>query len=239
MKSFNSKMYLVALLMFSTPGLLGLIGKSGRKPGLQRTLLGDSCPPRIKQPAPSFKGQSTNGPINFPQDFAGKWIIFFSHPADFTPVCTTEFKRLAQMADELKKKYDTEIVGLSEDTQYTHEIWMRNLEKQMQKEGKKKRTINFPVISDPKKRIAQLYGMIHPRESLEQTVRSVFIIDPQGLVRASFFYPIANGRNFNEIKRLLIAIQTADRDNVATPEDWKPGQKTIPKAAAMKDVMPD
>lgn len=196
------------------------------------------CAPRIGDKAPAFKAQSTNGPIAFPQDFEGKWVIFFSHPADFTPVCTTEFKRLARMAGEFKS-LNTELVGVSVDEEYTHEIWMRNLAKEMTKEEKKKRTVNFPVVADPSKKIAYEYGMIHPHESTEQTVRSVFIIDPQAKIRASFFYPMANGRSFNEIKRLLIALQTTDEQDVATPADWQPGKPTISKKKITKDIMPN
>lgn len=196
------------------------------------------CGPRIGDVVPSFKADSTEGTINFPADYAGKWIIFFSHPADFTPVCTTEFKRLAAMADEFKR-LNTQLVGLSVDSAYTHKIWMSKLEKQMRKEGKRKRTISFPVIADTDMKIAKKYGMIHPHESKKQTVRSVFFIDPHGKVRAQLFYPIAIGRSFNEVKRLLVALQTADKKNVATPADWQPGKPTIAIEKVAKDVMPD
>lgn len=204
------------------------------------------CIPGIGDKVPSFKAKSTKGIIDFPADYEGKWIIFFSHPADFTPVCTTEFKRLASMADEFKK-LNTVLVGLSVDSEFTHKIWIRNLEKEMQEEaklqkGKKvkpKRSVDFPVVADVKRTIAKRYGMIHPNESTEQTVRSVFIIDPQGKLRASFFYPIANGRSFNEIKRALLALQTTDAKNVATPADWEPGKPTIAKEKVAKDILPD
>ena len=125
------------------------------------------CGPRIGDSAPAFTADSTKGTIIFPADYKGSWVIFFSHPADFTPVCTTEFKRLAGMAEEFGK-LNTKLVGLSVDSEYTHEIWIRNLEKKMQKEGKPKRTINFPVVADVDKEIAQQYGMIHPNESKTQ-----------------------------------------------------------------------
>lgn len=202
------------------------------------SLNAELCGPRIGDKAPSFTADSTKGEINFPADYAGKWIIFFSHPADFTPVCTTEFKRLAGMEREFEK-LNTQLVGISVDKEYTHKIWIESLNKQMAKEGKKKRVVNFPVVSDVDKKIVTKYGMIHPNESKSQTVRSVFIIDPKGKVRTIFFYPIANGRGFNEIKRMLTALQETDKKNVATPADWVPGKPTISKKKALKDVFPD
>lgn len=194
--------------------------------------------PLIGDLAPSFRAKSTKGIVNFPSDYKGKWVIFFSHPADFTPVCTTEFKRLAGMQKELKEM-NTALVGLSVDSEFTHDIWIRNLEKQMTKEGHPKRSVTFPVVADTTKKIAQKYGMIHPHESKNQTVRSVFIIDPKGKVRAIFFYPIANGRSFNEIKRIVTALQTTDARHVATPADWQPGKPTISKEKTVKDILPD
>jgi peroxiredoxin 2/4 len=195
-----------------------------------------SCPPRIGDKAPAFKGRSTEGEVSFPEEFEDNWIIFFSHPADFTPVCTTEFKRLAAMVPEFEKLH-TKLVGISVDKEYTHKVWMRNLEKQMEKEIKKKLPVKFPVIADPKKRISNLYGMIHPHESKEQTIRSVYFIDPKGIIRAIFYYPIANGRSFNEIKRLLIAMQTSDEKGVATGADWEPGKPTISLKSVAKDIL--
>ncbi len=193
---------------------------------------------KIGDKAPPFKARSTRGTINFPADFKGQWIIFFSHPADFTPVCTTEFKRLAQMADEFKKM-NTALVGLSVDSVFTHEIWMRDLEKQLTREGKRKRNVNFPVVADRHKKIALQYGMIHPNESKEQTVRAIFFIDPEGVVCAELFYPISNGRSFNEVKRLLEALQITYEKDVATPADWQPGKPTISKEKAERDILPD
>ncbi len=197
------------------------------------------CSPGIGDAVPSFTARSTKGIVHFPRDYAGKWIVFFSHPADFTPVCTTEFKRLAGMADELEKKFTTVLVGLSVDSEFTHKLWLQGIEKEMRKEGKQKRKVNFPVVADTKRKIAKQYGMIHPNESETQTVRSVFIIGPDGKLRASFFYPIANGRSFNEIKRILIALQTTDEKDVATPADWQPGKPTISKETTKKDILPD
>jgi peroxiredoxin 2/4 len=197
-----------------------------------------TCGPRIGDTAPSFTAESTQGTIKFPDDYAGKWIIFFSHPADFTPVCKTEFKRLAGMVKELEA-LNAKLVGISVDPEYTHEAWMRNLEKEMQKGTSTKRKINFPVISDPSMNIVKKYGMVHPKESKTQTVRSVYFIDPQGIVRAIFYYPIANGRSFNEVKRLLRALQITDKKHVATPSDWQPGRPTIPLEKTAKDILPD
>ena len=194
-------------------------------------------PPRIGDQAPEFTADSTKGKITFPTDYKGKWIIFFSHPADFTPVCTTEFKRLAGLQDDLEH-LNTILVGTSVDKSYTHEIWMRDLAKQLKKEGKKERTITFPVIADTDRKVANRYGFIHPNESKTQTIRAVFIIDPKGKIRAQLFYPQSIGRSFNEVKRLLLALQTSDAKNVATPADWKPCKPTIPKETIKKDVMP-
>lgn len=215
---------------------------------LGKELLGaKNCGPMIGDSAPDFKAESTKGVINFPQDFQGKWIIFFSHPSDFTPVCATEFKRLASMVDEFKS-LNTQVMGLSVDSEYTHELWLRDLESEMnnrkqeevetqdEKEQKKdKKKVNFPVISDPDMKVARLYGMVHPNESKTQTVRAVYFIDPAGKIRAEFFYPLANGRGFKEVKRLLIALQTTDKKDVATSADWGPEDPTIP----MKDVLKD
>jgi peroxiredoxin 2/4 len=193
------------------------------------------CGPLIGDYAPTFTGETTEGSITFPDDYAGEWIIFFSHPSDFTPVCATEFKRLAGMVNKFKR-LNTKLVGLSVDPAYVHEIWMRKLEKEMEQGGHKLQ-VNFPVIGDPGMRIAKTYGMIHPSESKAQTVRSVYFIDPEGIVRAIFHYPVANGRNLEEIKRLLMALQITDEKNVATPADWKPGYKTISIEKSHKDIL--
>jgi len=190
------------------------------------------CGPRIGDSAPNFRADTTEGLINFPEDFAGKWIILLSHPSDFTPVCTTEFKKLAEINSELKKSI-CQLVGLSVDSTFTHKIWQNKLN------AESSRKVDFPIISDPKGKIARLYGMIHPNESKIQTVRSTFFIDPKLKIRAIFHYPSSNGRNFDEIKRLLYALQISEKDNVATPANWNPGDKTISMEGVTKDVMPD
>jgi len=225
-----------------------------------------SCGPRIGDLAPSFVAESTQGIVHFPEDFAGKWIILFSHPADFTPVCTTEFRKLAELNNELKS-LNCQLAGISVDSSYTHKIWLQSLglwggpqaakstspqvatgtdaantsatSSTAIETTQKSRKVDFPVIGDEGGKIARLYGMIHPNESKTQTVRSIYFIDPSRKIRALFYYPLSNGRNFQEMKRLLIAMQTSDRDHVATPAGWQPGDKTIPKENADKDIMPD
>ena len=189
---------------------------------------------RIGDQAPHFKADSTQGVISFPNAYAGKWVVFFSHPADFTPICATEFKKLASMVGELDK-LNTKLVGISVDSAYTHAQWIKDLEK----ESDNKQKITFPVVADTNRTIAQAYGMIHPKASTTQTVRSVFFIDPKGVIRAIFYYPITNGRNFDEIKRLLVALQTTDAKQVITPANWQPGQKTITPIKEAKDAMPE
>jgi len=190
------------------------------------------CAPQIGDSAPSFRADSTDGLINFPKDFSGKWIILLSHPADFTPVCTTEFKKLAAINSDLKKA-NCQLVGISVDSTYTHKVWQNKLN------ADSSRKVDFPIISDPEGKIAKLYGMIHPKESKVQTVRSTYFIDPDYKIRAMFHYPSSNGRNFEEIKRLLYALQISRKENVATPANWQPGNKTISMEEVAKDVMPD
>lgn len=188
------------------------------------------CGLRIGDLAPSFVADSTKGLIHFPDDFAGKWIILFSHPADFTPVCTTEFKKLADLNEEIKA-LNAQLVGLSVDSSYTHKLWL-------QSEGLRK--VDFPVIGDEGGNIARLYGFIHPNESKTQTVRAIIFIDPNHKIRALSYYPLANGRNFEEMKRLLMAMQITDKYHVATPAGWKkPGDETISKENADVDIMPE
>ncbi|MBA3954378.1 peroxiredoxin [Candidatus Dependentiae bacterium] len=193
-----------------------------------------SCGPFIGDNAPHFKADSTRGTIAFPEQYTGKWVIFFSHPADFTPICTTEFKKLASMIGDLDK-LNCKLVGISVDSAYTHDRWIKNLEKDIENKQK----ITFPVVADTSRRIAKSYGMIHPKASATQTVRSVFFIDPKGTIRAIFYYPITNGRNFDEIKRLLVALQTTDEKQVITPANWQPGQQAIKPKKEVKDALPD
>lgn len=181
--------------------------------------------PLIGDKAPEFKAVTTQGEINFPADFKGKWVIFFSHPADFTPVCTTEFMTFASMAEEFKE-LNAELVGLSVDSLYAHIAWLRRIN-ELEWKGMKGIEVNFPVIEDIRMEVSEKYGMIQPNQSNTQAVRAVFVIDPEGIIRAILYYPLSTGRNMAEIKRLLIALQTADKEKCATPADWQPGDDVI------------
>lgn len=175
--------------------------------------------PRLGTAAPAFEADTTHGTIRL-EDFRGSWVILFSHPADFTPVCTTEFVAFAKLAPALKKR-NVELLGLSIDSTYSHIAWVRNIEQNF---GVR---IPFPVIADLDKRVATLYGMIMPGESRTETSRCVFVIDPNGTVRAMIYYPLTTGRNAEEILRLIDALQTSDKHAVATPANWHPGEPVI------------
>lgn len=180
--------------------------------------------PLIGDPAPSFQAVTTQGPINFPEDYKGKWVILFSHPADFTPVCTTEFMTFASMADEFKA-LNTELVGLSVDSLFAHIAWLRKIQ-ELEWNGMKKVEVKFPLIEDIKMDVARKYGMIQS-QSTTQAVRAVFFVDPKGIIRTILYYPSSLGRNFQEIKRIILGLQKADKDSVATPANWQPGDDTI------------
>lgn len=182
--------------------------------------------PRIGDKAPEFKAVTTQGDIHFPVQYKGKWVIFFSHPADFTPVCTSEFMTFAT----LEEKFETancKLVGLSVDGLYSHIAWLRTIQEKIEFKGMKNVEVNFPLIEDITMEIAQKYGMIQPGESSTKAVRAVFFIDPKGIIRAIIYYPLSLGRNFDELYRALIAMQTADEFKVATPADWQPGDDVI------------
>jgi peroxiredoxin (alkyl hydroperoxide reductase subunit C) len=182
--------------------------------------------PRIGEQAPEFKAVTTQGNIHFPQDFAGKWVILFSHPADFTPVCTTEFMTFAAMEEEFNH-LNCQLVGLSVDGLFSHIAWLRTIKEKIEFNGMKNIEVKFPLIEDITMEVAKKYGMIQPGESSTKAVRAVFFIDPKGIIRAMIYYPLSLGRNFDEIKRALIAMQTADKYNIATPADWRPGDDVI------------
>ena len=173
--------------------------------------------PLIGDKAPSFEAVTTQGPIKFPEDYAGKWVILFSHPADFTPVCTTEFMTFGSMIDEFKA-LNTELVGLSVDSIYSHIAWLRKIQ-ELEWNGKKHINVTFPLIEDIRMEVANKYGMIQPGQSNTQAVRAVFVIDPNGVVRTILYYPLSTGRNFDEIKRIILALQKADADACATPAE--------------------
>lgn len=182
--------------------------------------------PRIGEQAPAFKAITTQGEINFPVDYSGKWVILFSHPADFTPVCTSEFMTFARMEPEFEK-LNCKLVGLSVDGLYSHIAWLRTIKDKIEYKGMKNIEVKFPLIEDITMNVARTYGMIQPGESATKAVRAVFFIDPKGIIRAIIYYPLTLGRNFDEIKRALIGMQTADKFAVATPADWRPGDDVI------------
>lgn len=190
--------------------------------------------PRINEPAPAFKARTTYGDRSL-EDYRGKWLILFSHPADFTPVCTTEFMAFAKAADRFKA-LNCELLGLSIDSVFSHLAWVRNIKEKFGVE------IPFPIIEDLKMEVAKAYGMIHPGAGDTSAVRATFVIDPEGVVRAMVYYPMSNGRSVDEFVRLLQGLQTADKHGVATPENWRPGEPVIvppPKTAADADKRAD
>ena len=182
--------------------------------------------PRIGEKAPAFEAVTTQGKINFPADFKGKWKILFSHPADFTPVCTSEFMTFGKMADEFEA-LNCQLVGLSVDGLYSHIAWLRTIREKIEYKGMKDVEIHFPLIDDVSMKVAKLYGMIQPGESETSAVRAVFFIDPKDTIRTIMYYPLALGRNFDEIKRVLVGLQTVDNFGVALPADWRPGDEVI------------
>jgi peroxiredoxin (alkyl hydroperoxide reductase subunit C) len=175
--------------------------------------------PRLGEPAPEFEAQTTNGHIRL-DDFRGSWLVFFSHPADFIPVCTSEFIGFAERFAEFKKR-GVALMGLSIDSNYAHIAWVRNIEQNF---GTK---IEFPIVADLNKEVSMLYRMVMPGESNTATSRCVFVIDPDGVVRATICYPITTGRNVDEILRLVEALQTTDKYGVTTPANWRPGEQVI------------
>jgi peroxiredoxin (alkyl hydroperoxide reductase subunit C) len=175
--------------------------------------------PRLNEAAPDFTAETTQGPLSL-ASLRGRWVVLFSHPADFTPVCTTELVEFARRADEFQQ-LNTQLVGLSVDSIYSHIAWIRNMEANF---GVR---IPYPLIADLDMKVARLYGMIHPGVSGTSTVRCVFVIDDKGLVRAMIYYPLTTGRNIEEILRLIRALQAADANGIATPANWQPGDPAI------------
>lgn|SRR5699024_1405554 len=188
---------------------------------------GSSSLPLIGDKAPSFEVTTTHGTIRL-EDYKGSWLILFSHPADFTPVCTTEFIAFQEIYPELRKM-NTELLGLSIDSIHSHIAWVRNIE---EKFGVK---IEFPVIADLNKDVASKFGMIMPEGKSTETSRAVFIIDGEQIVRAIIYYPLSTGRNMSEILRLIEALQTSDQHSVATPANWNPGDKVIVPAPSTQE----
>jgi len=175
--------------------------------------------PRIGEPAPAFEAVTTQGLVRL-EDFKGSWLVLFSHPADFTPVCTTEFIAFAEIYPELQQR-GVELLGLSVDSTSSHIAWIRNIE---EKTGVK---IPFPIIADLNKEVSNAYGMIHPGQSKTETVRCVFVIDPNQIIRVILYYPLTTGRNMDEILRIIDALQTTDANKVATPANWRPGEMVV------------
>ncbi|MCF8359146.1 MAG: peroxiredoxin [Prolixibacteraceae bacterium] len=182
--------------------------------------------PRIGEKAPEFKAVTTQGDISFPSDYKGSWVILFSHPADFTPVCTSEFMTFASMEEKFAEA-NCKLVGLSVDGLYSHIAWLRTIKEKIEYKGMKNVEVKFPLIEDITMDVATKYGMIQPGESNTKAVRAVFFIDPHGVIRTIIYYPLSLGRNFDELYRALIALKTADEFNVATPADWRPGDDVI------------
>jgi len=182
--------------------------------------------PLIGEKAPSFKAATTQGEITFPDQFQGSWVILFSHPADFTPVCTSEFMTFASMTEQFEKA-NCKLIGLSIDGLYSHIAWLRTIKEKIEYKGMKNVEVKFPLIEDISMDVAKKFGMIHPGESNTSAVRAVFFIDPDGIIRTILYYPKSLGRNFDELYRILIALKTADAFSVATPADWRPGDEVI------------
>lgn len=175
--------------------------------------------PRLNEPAPAFDALTTHGRKTL-ADYEGQWLVLFSHPADFTPVCTTEFTAFANRAEDFAA-LGTELLGLSIDSHYAHIAWVRSIKDIFGID------IPFPIIADLDMKVAQAYGMIQPGASDTQAVRATFVIDPQGILRAMVYYPMTNGRSVDEFVRLVKALQTSDTHKVATPENWQPGEDVI------------
>lgn len=194
--------------------------------------------PRIGDKAPAFKAVTTQGDIDFPKQYEGSWVILFSHPADFTPVCTSEFMTFAKLAPDFEK-LNTKLVGLSVDGLYSHIAWLRTIKEKIEYKGMKDIEVKFPLIEDITMDVARKYGMIQPGESNTKAVRAVFVIDPKGIIRTVIYYPLSMGRNFDELIRVIQALQTADAFSIATPADWRPGDDVIVPPAGSCGVAKD
>jgi peroxiredoxin (alkyl hydroperoxide reductase subunit C) len=194
--------------------------------------------PLIGETAPSFTAESTNGQISFPDNNNSKWTILFSHPSDFTPVCSSELLELAALQGDFEK-LNTRLMVISTDAVSSHIEWIKSLET-LKYKGREPLKIKFPLISDKDMVISRKYGMIHSLSSTTKDVRGVFIIDPEDQIQAIFFYPMNVGRNLDEIKRTLIALQTSEKNNVLMPANWNPGQDVLiqsPKTSADADKL--
>ncbi|UQB41951.1 peroxiredoxin [Thiomicrospira microaerophila] len=185
--------------------------------------------PRLNEAAPDFNAVTTHGRKSL-ADYKGKWLVLFSHPADFTPVCTTEFIAFANRQQDFAA-LNTELLGLSIDSHHSHNAWVLNIKEKFGVD------INFPIIADLDMKVAKAYGMVHPGAADTSAVRATFVIDDKGVLRAMVYYPMSNGRDINEFVRMVQAMQTSDKHGVATPEAWKPGEKVIvPPAATVEEA---
>ena len=180
--------------------------------------------PMIGDPAPEFRAMTTMGKVNFPQDYKGSWVVLFSHPADFTPVCTTEFIGFSKMAEDFAA-LNTKLIGLSIDSLHSHLAWSRSIEN-IDLDGNGPVKVKFPIIADISMEVAKKYGMLQT-VAKTQTIRAVFIVDPEGYIRTILYYPMSTGRNLPEIKRIILALQKHDEDNVSTPANWHPGDRVV------------
>lgn len=179
----------------------------------------DCSPPRLDEPAPYFEGRSTHGPIKL-TDFRGKWLVFFAHPSDFTPVCASEFVAFAKRSDEFSM-LNCALLGLSVDSVYSHLAWRESIKARFGV------SVNFPILDDVAMDISRRYGMAQTKNGHSSAVRALFVVDDNGLLRAMLWYPTTTGRSVSEVLRLVQALQTADRLHVVTPEGWKPGEATV------------
>jgi peroxiredoxin 2/4 len=195
--------------------------------------------PLIGETAPSFTAESTNGKIKFPSDFGTSWKILFSHPQDFTPVCSTELIELAKLQSEFEKM-NIKIVAISTDRLDMHQQWKNAMEGLLYKDQKTV-NINFPLVADVDLSVSKKYGMIHPESNTTKDVRGVFIIDPSNVIRAIYFYPKEVGRNTDELLRMVTALEKTSSDKVMTPANWKAGDDvlipSIPDYSATKDKL--
>ncbi len=185
--------------------------------------------PSLGEPAPEFEALTTHGPLKL-SDLRGKWVILFSHPADFTPVCTTEFMAFMEIEEELRQM-NVQLLGLSIDSVHSHLAWVKNVQEKMGVD------ITFPIIADLDMNVAKRYGMLHPGQSSTATCRTVFFIDDRGILRTMLYYPLSLGRNMQEILRIVRGLQTADEYNVATPANWQPGDKVVVPAPKTQKEM--
>lgn len=175
---------------------------------------------RIGDTVPNFTQNSSEGEINFHEWAGDSWVVLFSHPADFTPVCTTELGAVAKLKPEFDKR-NVKVMALSVDDVESHKGWIGDINETQNT------TVNYPILADPDRKVSDLYDMIHPNANNTLTVRSVFIIDPQKKLRLTFTYPASTGRNFEEILRVIDSLQLTDNHSVATPADWKDGQDVV------------